>query len=1223
MPKPDINKPSEPGKFDFRANLKSRQVTSDDNKSKEPEFKNALGKLKRTQTQKYEAPDELKTNILRGKAALNVTGGPAPRQRVDELKESLVKRKAEMQAKAVAEGPKTPIEKPNVSSTPEALMKRKLMSKDETFQDPLEKPKETESSTPEALLRFRSVKEKAKPELPQKPKSPPLTRKDTPAVEGMMQKEETSSKTAIRRTSSNEDAPPRINLFAGGLMPGASNKLSDRFNPSLAGLLARGQSPIGNKSGLSGLAHTGDASDGSKAETTEEPSSGRELTHMTKGRARGPKRKAPSSKSTETGLSSKQQLGVENKTSIKRTDMPKVPLVKPQNILPSSPKDIEFKNRVAEEYATPVKVKPITPSKSARLSQLASAKSDEPANLQSEDSTTPYKSQLSGNHSLMQDQGLPKQHQRIPSRSSQVKDHSSPNASPIASPQSPSLDVHEDDVTKRESVVSIVSPLSSSIRWSKPTESSETPSTSSSSRPWSTTSGRQGTVPLGSPEISKKFSEDIPTNEPNKTPTEPIKKPSALWGSLGHLQRADTLEMTPNPLQRRPDSPVKSRSPERQEDDLSNVSVKNAAAFWGRSGEPTNSSPERPKSPVKLPTRKDEEKAMRDAGLMPPPDKTIGLGLGISGNANTSRSPVHLPLSPPLSAGLPERPDTNMAADTSKENGPPSKHTSTVKAPSSSSLHLPPESPRPITPQNHSRAVSTSSKLPPESPIPHTSEANRLFTDFFDDRPSLASLPDTDTLTILQREPFTVDKITTIRKTMQVVLGNGQLATVPTHQDHILYDDTMYICTHHFSTSTGSKAAEVYLWFGSSVPPAAVEDAQLFVRKVAKDNHNAKLEILSQGKETPNFLQAIGGNLITFRGSATRAATAVPETFVLCGRRHLGHITFDEVDFSLGSFCSAFPYIVSKDGKLYLWKGVGCHSEELGCALLIAMDLGMGPEGQIREGEEPESFLRLFSSTSTRGQHGILRSADHWKLKPRCDRYRCRLFRVSQPSKDPSRSSLQVSSFLGSVTDSIRRKRSWSSMIPLPGPHSPGKEVGSPTHTGSRPQTPTTPVHGGVPGGGKNDGPVVTEIAPFTQADLRPEGVYVLDAFFEIYVYVLHISASVSQHKLIFSSSLIGSAAQSQSRAFATALLFAQDYGILAASMEDRPFIPVSTVVLEGVPRDMKACFRQWKDPEENSSSGTVLKSVNAANSGVGRRVGSLRCVGLAAALAAARMENM
>jgi hypothetical protein len=94
--------------------------------------------------------------------------------------------------------------------------------------------------------------------------------------------------------------------------------------------------------------------------------------------------------------------------------------------------------------------------------------------------------------------------------------------------------------------------------------------------------------------------------------------------------------------------------------------------------------------------------------------------------------------------------------------------------------------------------------------------------------------------------------------------------------------------------------------------------------------------------------------------------------------------------------------------------------------------------------------------------------------------------------------------------------------------------------------------------------------------------------------------------------SIIGPLAHSQSHAFATALLFAQDYGIIAAGMEDRPFVPISTVVLEGVPRDMKACFRQWRDDD-------VVGGTEALMAGKPRRGRSLRCVGLDAALAATR----
>jgi hypothetical protein len=97
--------------------------------------------------------------------------------------------------------------------------------------------------------------------------------------------------------------------------------------------------------------------------------------------------------------------------------------------------------------------------------------------------------------------------------------------------------------------------------------------------------------------------------------------------------------------------------------------------------------------------------------------------------------------------------------------------------------------------------------------------------------------------------------------------------------------------------------------------------------------------------------------------------------------------------------------------------------------------------------------------------------------------------------------------------------------------------------------------------------------------------------------------------------SIIGPLAQSQAAAFSTALSFAQDYGILAASTQDRPFVPVSTVVLEGAPRDMKFCFRGW-DAERGVGGTEALMAGSKI-----RRVGSLRCVGLSAALASLRVN--
>jgi len=107
-------------------------------------------------------------------------------------------------------------------------------------------------------------------------------------------------------------------------------------------------------------------------------------------------------------------------------------------------------------------------------------------------------------------------------------------------------------------------------------------------------------------------------------------------------------------------------------------------------------------------------------------------------------------------------------------------------------------------------------------------------------------------------------------------------------------------------------------------------------------------------------------------------------------------------------------------------------------------------------------------------------------------------------------------------------------------------------------------------------------------------------------------------------SSILTPSSPHHPTAFTTALLFAQDYGILAASLEDRPFVPVSTVVVEGAPRDMKACFRRWVD--RSAGVGVVVRDVGAEVKGKGkggegegalRRGRSLRVVGLGEAIAA------
>jgi len=238
------------------------------------------------------------------------------------------------------------------------------------------------------------------------------------------------------------------------------------------------------------------------------------------------------------------------------------------------------------------------------------------------------------------------------------------------------------------------------------------------------------------------------------------------------------------------------------------------------------------------------------------------------------------------------------------------------------------------------------------------------------------------------------------------------------------------------------------------VPEADIADAVVQGRRLAKDQ-SGTFHSFRQGHESSNFLQAIGGILVTRSGSGEMSSD-----YILCCRRHSGHVVFDEVAFLPESLCSGFAFLVSANDTLYLWAGRGCAADELGCARLIAMD--MAPTSSVNEiidGAEPAEFLAHFPGAPA----AVPESADYWTLKGRHDAYASRLFRIeaTAPATTPARASAAA------LWSLVRRQ--------------------------SQPQT---AEDSGAAGAGVR----AVEIVPFVQADLEPDSVYVLDAFFEIYV---------------------------------------------------------------------------------------------------------------------------
>ena len=921
---PAKTKPETPPKKDFRSTLKPRQVSGGDHTSTEPEFKNVFGKLKRTQTLNYVAPDELKNNILRGKAGLAVTGGPKKPERKDELKESLLKQKEAMKAGLPSMTRKTSsnsVTKEQASPIPEAIAKRNRLTRSEsTLSNNSISDADKEPATPEAISRQQSLRSKPKPIPPDRQAS---------ALDYRMPKE-----------------------------PAGNGKLADRFNSALIGVLSRGAPPVAGNNGTTQSKPPLTLLHDSAPVASEDEPSGAQLTHMTKSRARGPKRRLP---------------------TVVKKDSPPEAIATPVEPDPV----ISLPKTDAKEViqATPQLFSSDLPTRGAirPLSTIINNNNKTTPPLSPRKPSTSIKSSGMGEvHDVTQKGSQPKVSQRKPSPS--VKPFEKGNTHEITSAL---LQTTSIEATSAKARTSPIGPRR---------------------QPWVSKEDNPGQASLSSPQ-------PFPT---------PPAKPLPL------TQGQDTTCSRSVDQQQEGEQPIEIIEPE--------VSVKDAAAIWGRPPSFSTPLPQRAKSPIRLPSRKDEEMAKQEAGL----DRfslkgPIGLGLRsvavetkTSGllDPNLPSPPLISPKSPPLPA--------KKLDSTSKRIVSNGSLTQRLKA--------------------------------SDLPATQTHQAALYFSAFFDSIPSSHPEVPIDTHAILTSRASAkpnngAGKIKTLRKQIWELTSSGKKLPVPSQQEHILFEESMYLCTHVFGHPvTGTRKTEVYLWCGDGVATSAIEDAQLFARKAAKEN-GGTLIVLKQGKETANFFQALGGIVIIRRGSSSRgsdsntsSSSSSNATYMLCGRQHVGQIAFDEVDFSPQSLCSAFPYIISASfGKLYLWKGRGSGADELGCARLIGMDLGLtGEIEEVDEGCEDEAFWDVFPGM--RGQKRREPDKDYWRLKAGCEKFATRLFGVEHEVRPKSSSGFK-----------------W------------GRRGSAPADDG-------------------NATAQIREVAPFGQADLGGESVFVLDAFFEIYV---------------------------------------------------------------------------------------------------------------------------
>ncbi|KXH34462.1 gelsolin [Colletotrichum simmondsii] len=1085
-------KPETPPKKDFRAGLKSRNVSGDAASSKEPanELQNVFGNLRRTKTQNYVAPDELKNNISRGKAALNITGGPKPSERKDEFKDAILKKKQDFQA-AQSQGKGVVRTKSNASENPvpEALLKRHALSKSISGR--------SDATSPSAIEHRKSVSERPKSSY-RDDSNESVASLRSPSVKSPSARSPSLKSPSIKSpVESGPTAEVQKESIAPGRLQGraAAGGLAGRFNPALAGLLARGPPPMASNGGRD--AEKSEESSGAPAEPT---APGPQLTHMTKGRARGPRRKAPSSKAPSAAAPSA-EVASESKPSPSALSPAKEesPVVEAAVKSPAKEAPMSIQAQVAAQAAAKNRPAPLKP-----FGTPSEVPAEKPAEKSPEKPILPAK----------EEDPVSKRRSRSPTmklQASPIKPVEEKPSEPASQPTSPKkLDMKRMSrffEENNQSSPKPESPKRESPKMESPPKMSSPPKTASPTEE----SPKVESPKITSPKVASPRRES-PASSPSIKPKPVFEKP------FSPPPQKSEEEVRPKPVFEKPPSPVLQRSEE----------VSPVKTFGRPLPEPKPSSPAKPFS-----DRVEEA---------PAPTRTFGRPLPEPTPRSPTRSPVRSPppneqfdsphVAPLRTFGRPlSRPSSPQKSNDRVDSEPVVSVKNAASMFGGAVIRSPPLEAKsrfesPVSPVQRTDTPTRISTRPlpippkPSSPTPvaspvrsptkSSSEVSSLLDDFFG-TPRPQREYRLDTTEVLMNKPRVRDIQSQGTRLFQIT-GDGKKMPVQSHNERILFEREMYICAHTFSNEAGWKETEVYFWAGDEVPAATVEDTTLFVNREAR-SLGGKLVKMRQGRETPEFIMALGGMIITRRGTNTKYDSLAPS--MLCGRRTLGQVVFDEVDFSSASLCSGFPFLITQSGMCYLWKGKGSDVDELSCARLIGMDLSlMGELIEIEDGSEPDSFWAIFND----GTKPL--SADHWRLKSNYDKYCQRLFR----------------------SDASAAKQ-------------------------------------------------VTEISPFTQADLDPSSIYVLDAFFEMYI-------------------IVGRTAQSEYSSFRNALDFAQEYAILASGMEDRPFIPISTVVLEGIPKDLKSVFRKWRD----ESSPTIMPQKAASGLKRGR---SLRVVPLTHALQA------
>ena len=195
--------------------------------------------------------------------------------------------------------------------------------------------------------------------------------------------------------------------------------------------------------------------------------------------------------------------------------------------------------------------------------------------------------------------------------------------------------------------------------------------------------------------------------------------------------------------------------------------------------------------------------------------------------------------------------------------------------------------------------------------------------------PAIEIIPSPTTTKIHDKERLFVQAWSIVSRVTHISLPNTE--------EHVLYSKDMHAFLYMYNDEPGASepSAIKFLWVGRDCT-LDVKEGMEFVRLMG--DQNADTQVIHQGHETPFFVRALGGVIVTRNGS--RRSLDSIEDAIFCVRQCLGGISIDQVPFRKGEFCSGFSFVVKTDGNVFVWHGNGSLSEEIAAARRFAGESG-------------------------------------------------------------------------------------------------------------------------------------------------------------------------------------------------------------------------------------------------------------------------------------------